>query len=240
MSDVLDSPTSSTADITDAPLTLAPIRNTSFSPPTIPTEIVRYTVHATFRAPFTFGVNEIMRYIYERCNIKSYSKVSIIDGSNIFFLDKKTNDWVEWEEKTRTLRAIPPDHFLVIVMKLDTFLTVRAHVPIERFLSNMQELCIVTVDIPFCSSQLKVDCIRKMKTKKLCSLSQNAGLSRILVTNFKHIYCEYDDIVISKLYRMMHEQPSIVSLDSRVMKTVAQTELFDEFSPMIHVQLIGV
>ena len=98
----------------------------------------------------------------------------------------------------------------------------------------MQELCIVTVDIPFCSPQLKVDCIRKMKTKKLCSLSQNAGLSRILVTNFKHIYCEYDDIVISKLYRMMHEQPSIVSLDSRVMKTVAQTELFDEFSPMIH------
>ena len=47
-----------------------------------------------------------------RCNIKSYSKVSIIDGSNIFFLDKKTNDWVEWEEKHARFAPSHPITFL--------------------------------------------------------------------------------------------------------------------------------
>ena len=245
-------------------------RKNSFSP--VPTKQKEYTTRAAFTSTFTAGVNNIMHFIYENYK-SSYFKISLIDGSNIFYLDKMANDWVRSEDKIRLLRAIPPDHTIILIMKHDTYSIAQTSLPIHRLLLDVSRsnVCIVTVDIPFCSSYMKANCIRKLQDAKptQCSLSRSVrasidrpqshravhrdrdrlprhrdrydpirSASRLQVTNFDHIYCEYDDVVLSKLYYMMYESPTIVSLDRQVLKPISQIDIFDEFNPIIHVQLI--
>jgi len=247
------------------------LKRNSFSPDVQASS--KYTTRAYFAERFVTGVNEIMRFIYTHHKITSYTKISLVDGSNMFFLDKKASEWTHPENKIALLRAIPADHTVIIVMKHDTFLTIQAYLPTRRLLldASRSNVCIVTVDIPFCSPLMKATCIRKVQMhgrSSQCSLSRTVrapvdsprsravhrqtrprhrdrhdpmgSASRFLqvVTDFSHIHCEYDDVVLSKLHKMMYGQPTVVSMDRQVIKETSEVEIFNEFNPLIHIRII--
>lgn len=194
------------------------------------------------------GIDVIRDFIQETCG-DEHERLTLIDGSNIFYFDSELNEWQRAEEKAKELRSITPGNNVVIFMKTSTFDIMAAKFPIRRFLSTVREVCIVLVDIPFCTSRLMVNCIRKMKFygTNVCSLSRRSkhrphpyARPPQQVTNFRHLYCEYDDVMLSDIFYKLSELPQIISLDCGILKSSESIDAFEAFNPVVRIKLLTV
>lgn len=219
-----------------------PHRKHSFSP--ISSD-VKYNLVTEFEDEFTMCLIKMRKYIniiYDH-NKRNFI---LIDGSNMFYFEKSQNEWQRSEEKVELLRGIPDDCIVIMLMKRDTFDTTKKFLPVERILqkSTIQEVIIITLNVPFCSSSLMTNCILKLKDSKptKCSLSQpNKNFKmRSKFTEFRHIFCEYDDIVLTEMYNLLPKQDDtvkILSLDYNVLKDEEIVNIYNEIDPSINVQI---
>ena len=135
----------------------------------------QFTVHKTFTAHFTEAVGKIDAFIQKTFR---NANITLIDGSNIFFLNKRNPggpEWVDHDAKINLLRAIGKENEIVVVMKRDTFSTISQYFPVKRLLHDCRtKVCIVSLHIPICrSGSTHSDCMMSLPQAKVCLLSRS-------------------------------------------------------------------
>jgi len=222
---------------------IRPNRQTSFSPVQKRESIIFETVYGWASLPYRQCTMSILTYLHDFYRISSKSKVIFMDGSNIFHINQQSQhiEWSNSDGENLMRRHISENAILVIVMKHQTLEIVKQRLPLKRLLqnSNRSEIFIVSLHVPFCNSRWQTNCLLKQKQEKLsrCSMVTDRN-----ITDYQHLYCEYDDIILSNLvYTLSQTYPGldikILSLDKNVNKTRIEREKYNDVNLRVQLKI---